>query len=57
MSIRTMITTGSGLTALALACVSHGAAAQDNSGAGASASTAPDEVIIVTGTRRTDRTV
>lgn len=57
MSIRTMITTGSGLTALALACASHGAAAQDNSSADASASTAPDEVIIVTGTRRTDRTV
>jgi iron complex outermembrane receptor protein len=57
MSIRTMITAGSGLTALALACASHGAAAQDNSDADASASTAPDDIIIVTGTRRTDRTV
>ena len=57
MSIRTMITASSGLAALALACASHSALAQDSGEAGASEGTAPDDIIIVTGTRRTDRTV
>jgi iron complex outermembrane receptor protein len=57
MSIRPTFKAGSALVALAFACASHTAFAQDNAEAGASEGTAPDDIIIVTGTRRTDRTV
>lgn len=57
MSIRPTFNAGSALVALAFACASHTAFAQDNSETGASAGTSPDDIIIVTGTRRTDRTV
>jgi iron complex outermembrane receptor protein len=57
MPIRPTFNAGSALVALAFACASHTAFAQDNSETGASAGTSPDDIIIVTGTRRTDRTV
>lgn len=57
MSIRPTFKAGSALVALAFACASQTAFAQDNAEAGASEGTAPDDIIIVTGTRRTDRTV
>ena len=57
MSIRPTFKAGSALVAVAFACASHTAFAQDSAEAGASEGTSPDDIIIVTGTRRTDRTV
>jgi iron complex outermembrane receptor protein len=57
MSIRPTFKAGSALVAVAFACASHTAFAQDSAEAGASEGASPDDIIIVTGTRRTDRTV
>lgn len=56
MSNRTIFNTGTALATIALVCVAQPALAQDNSQTGAE-EVAPEDVIIVTGTRRTDRTV
>jgi iron complex outermembrane recepter protein len=56
MSKRTDCYAGTALAVIALAFVSQPALAQDDSGAGTEAE-APEDIIIVTGTRRTDRTV
>ncbi|WP_285710679.1 TonB-dependent receptor plug domain-containing protein [Erythrobacter oryzae] len=58
MARRTTFSTGTALMALALGCVSHTAFAQDEvASADAEAEAAQGDPIIVTGTRRTDRTV
>lgn len=54
MSIRSTFKAGSALVAVALASVSQPALAQDES---QTAESQPDDIIIVTGTRRTDRTI
>ena len=54
--VRTTFKTGTALAALALGCVSQTAFAQDEN-AGAAEQAAEGDPIIVTGTRRTDRTV
>ena len=54
--VRTTFKTGTALAALALGCVSQAAFAQDEN-AGAAEQAAEGDPIIVTGTRRTDRTV
>ena len=56
MARRTTFSTSTALLALALGCVSHTAFAQDEA-ASAEAEAAEGDPIIVTGTRRTDRTV
>ncbi len=57
MSIRMTFTTGSALAALAIACVSQPALAQESDESAGPSQQAPEDIIIVTGTRRTDRTV
>lgn len=55
--VRTTLKTGTALVALALGCGAQAAFAQDDSAAAEGAEAASGDVIIVTGTRRTDRTV
>lgn len=55
--VRTTLKTGTALVALALGCGAQAAFAQDDSVAAEGAEPASGDVIIVTGTRRTDRTV
>ena len=57
MSIRTTCQAGSALAAIALASITQPAFAQDNAASADAAVPAFDDIIIVTGTRRTDRTI
>ncbi|MCL9997875.1 MAG: TonB-dependent receptor [Erythrobacter sp.] len=57
MAIRTSFTTGSALVALALGCAAQPAFAQDEAAGAETDPAAVGDPIIVTGTRRTDRTV
>lgn len=57
MANRISFTTGTALAALALGCAAQPAFAQDESASAEAEATAEGDPIIVTGTRRTDRTV
>lgn len=57
MANRISFTTGTALAALALGCAAQPAFAQDQSASAEAEATAEGDPIIVTGTRRTDRTV
>lgn len=57
MANRTSFTTGTAIAALALGCAAQPAFAQDQSASAEAEATAEGDPIIVTGTRRTDRTV
>ncbi|MBI1402800.1 MAG: TonB-dependent receptor [Porphyrobacter sp.] len=57
MTIRSTYRAGSALAAIALACAAQTAFAQDEGSADDGEKASSDDIIIVTGTRRTDRTV